>query len=162
MTDPPITYNLAEEILMSNIQNFMTQHHKSCDDLLVDAEGALASGDWSTFEVSWRRFDNETQHHFALEEDILFPAFEQQTGMTGGPTMVMRQEHNQVKALFEQMHQAIQDQAMERAMGIIESTMLLIQQHNMKEEQILYPMSDNHLTNGDVLVDQMKSVVKKG
>ncbi|GLO61381.1 hypothetical protein MACH09_18890 [Vibrio sp. MACH09] len=142
---------------MSNIQEFMTEHHKNCDDLLVDAEGALAKANWTDFEAAWNKFDAETQHHFALEEDILFPEFEKQTGMTGGPTMVMRQEHSQVRAMFDQMQQAIQTQDTDRAMGIIESVMLLIQQHNMKEEQILYPMSDNHLANGAEIVGQMKN-----
>ncbi|MGF1729703.1 hemerythrin domain-containing protein [Photobacterium kasasachensis] len=140
---------------MANINTYMTQHHRSCDHLLVEAEGPLAEGNWTAFSQAWSQFEAETLHHFDLEEDILFPAFEAQTGMTSGPTMVMRQEHAQVRSLFEQMQQAISEQATERAMGIVESTMLLIQQHNMKEEQILYPMSDAHLANGEEIVAQM-------
>ena len=142
---------------MSNIHGFMTQHHRSCDHLLVEAEEPLAAGNWDEFGRAWGQFETETLHHFDLEEEILFPAFEAQTGMTSGPTMVMRQEHAQVRSLFEQMQQAISDQASERAMGIVESVMLLIQQHNMKEEQILYPMSDAHLANGDELVARMEA-----
>lgn len=142
---------------MAIIHDFMTQHHRSCDDLLVEAEGPLAEGNWAEFSSAWSQFEAETLHHFDLEEEILFPAFEAQTGMTSGPTMIMRQEHAQVRALFNQMQQAISEQATDRAMGIVESTMLLIQQHNMKEEQILYPMSDAHLANGKELVDQMEA-----
>jgi hemerythrin-like domain-containing protein len=141
---------------MTIIQDFLTGHHKTCDELLVEAEGSLAQGDWQAFGEDWQEFAQETLDHFVLEEEILFPAFEEQTGMTGGPTMVMRQEHNQVRALFEQMKLAINEQNSERAMGTIESVMLLIQQHNMKEEQILYPMSDNHLHNSAELVASMK------
>ncbi len=141
---------------MSTIQEYMTQHHKNCDDLLVDAEGALANADWTAFGEAWNKFVQETLHHFTLEEEILFPEFERQTGMTSGPTMVMRHEHSQVRALFEQMQQISQEKLTERAMGIIESTMLLIQQHNMKEEQMLYPMTDNHLTNVKELVSKME------
>jgi hemerythrin-like domain-containing protein len=142
---------------MANINTYMTQHHRSCDHLLVEAEGPLAEGNWAEFSHAWGQFEAETLHHFDLEEEILFPEFEAQTGMTSGPTMVMRQEHAQVRSLFEQMQQAISEQATERAMGIVESTMLLIQQHNMKEEQILYPMSDAHLANGQEIVAQMEA-----
>ncbi|MCW8327463.1 hemerythrin domain-containing protein [Photobacterium sp. SDRW27] len=142
---------------MANINDYMTQHHRSCDHLLVEAEGPLAEGNWTEFRTAWGQFEAETLHHFDLEEEILFPEFEAQTGMTSGPTMVMRQEHAQVRSLFEQMQQAISEQATERAMGIVESTMLLIQQHNMKEEQILYPMSDAHLANGQDIVAQMEA-----
>jgi hemerythrin-like domain-containing protein len=144
---------------MSNIQSYMSEHHKECDNLLVDAEGLLASKDWSGFSDAWQRFKAETVSHFAVEEEILFPAFEDKTGMTGGPTMVMRSEHAQVKAMFEQMHSVIDAQDLDRAMGIIESVMLLIQQHNMKEEQILYPMTDAHLANGEEIVSQMSSQI---
>jgi hemerythrin-like domain-containing protein len=142
---------------MTSIQEFMTQHHKQCDDLLVDAEGAIAANDWTEFALGWSAFEKETLHHFELEEQVLFPEFEAQTGMVGGPTNVMRQEHSQIRAMFEQMQQAIAEQNQERAIGVIESTMLFIQQHNMKEEQILYPMSDNRLNNGEELVARMKS-----
>ncbi len=142
---------------MATIQDFMTQHHKTCDDLLVEAEAMLANKDWAAFATLWAEFEKETLHHFDLEEQILFPAFEQQTGMTAGPTMVMRQEHAQIKAMFEQMAAAIEQQDIERAMGSSESIMIFIQQHNMKEEQILYPMTDSHLSNSAEIVEKMKA-----
>ncbi|SEG62715.1 hemerythrin domain-containing protein [Vibrio hangzhouensis] len=142
---------------MPSIQEFMTQHHKVCDDLLVEAESALASKDWSAFAELWSKFETETLHHFAMEEQVLFPEFEAQTGMTAGPTMVMRQEHAQINAMFEQMKAAIEQQDQERAMGCSESIMIFIQQHNMKEEQILYPMTDNHLSNSAEIVEKMST-----
>jgi len=69
----------------------------------------------------------------------------------------MRSEHDQVKVMLEQMNMAIQDQDIDRAMGVIESVMLLIQQHNMKEEQILYPMTDSHLDNSADVIAKMDS-----
>lgn len=140
---------------MASILSYLSDHHKACDALLVEAEGLLAEKDWQGFSEAWLRFEHETLAHFNIEETILFPAFEAKTGMTNGPTMVMRSEHAQVKALFEQMQLAIHNQELERAIGIIESVMLLIQQHNMKEEQILYPMSDTHLENNEALVTKM-------
>lgn len=140
---------------MTSIQEFMTQHHKQCDDLLVEAEGMLTKKDWPAFAELWAKFEKETLHHFDLEEEILFPEFEAQTGMTGGPTMVMRQEHAQIKSMFSQMSAAIEQQDLERAMGSSEGIMIFIQQHNMKEEQILYPMTDNHLSNSAEIVAKM-------
>lgn len=144
---------------MSSIQSYMTNHHKECDNLLVEAEGLLADKDWTGFSQAWLTFSQETVSHFNMEEEILFPEFEAKTGMTGGPTMVMRSEHNQVKALFEQMQIAIEGQDLDRAMGIVESVMLLIQQHNMKEEQILYPMTDAHLNDTAGVVAKMDGLL---
>lgn len=144
---------------MSLIQQFMTEHHRACDETLVDAEAPLANNDWQTFSQVWHKFTGEMEQHFQAEEDVLFPQFEQATGMTAGPTMVMRDEHKQIRAMFAQMLDAVESKDKERAAGIIESLMLFIQQHNMKEEQILYPMSDVHLTAPEQVIDSMSKVI---
>ena len=141
---------------MSNIQEFMSQDHRNCDELLINAEAPLAAKDWPAFTTAWNAFTRELLHHFKMEEDVLFPSFEKATGITSGPTAVMRQEHEQMRGLLQQMLKATEEQNMERAAGIIESLMLLIQQHNMKEEQMLYPMSDMHIGDSVDIVGKMK------
>jgi hypothetical protein len=53
--------------------------------------------------MAWQAFDRTMRHHFAMEEEVLFPAFERTTGMVRGPTMVMRMEHTQMRALLDQI-----------------------------------------------------------
>lgn len=76
---------------------------------------------------------------------MLFPAFENATGMTQGPTQVMRMEHGQMRELTEQMNQALAAQDADAFAGAAETLLILMQQHNMKEENILYPMCDQAL-----------------
>ncbi len=135
----------------------MTQHHRTCDEILADAESPLAEGNWSEFSTLWQSFTKELLHHLAMEEETLFPAFEQATGMTQGPTQVMRAEHAQMRNYIEQMADVINEQQQERAMGLIESLMLLIQQHNMKEEQILYPMCDQRIPDSNATLQDMQN-----
>ena len=145
---------------MSLIQQFMTKHHRDCDAILVASEAPLANNNWPEFTKVWQTFTDEIEQHFQAEEEILFPQFEQATGMTSGPTMVMRDEHTQIRAMLAQMVEATENKDKERAAGIIESLILFIQQHNMKEEQILYPMTDAHLSDPAQVVDSMASVIK--
>lgn len=145
---------------MSDIQSFMTTHHRDCDEILADAEAPLAAGDWQGYKQQWQSFVDELLHHLAMEEEVLFPAFEEATGMTQGPTMVMRGEHDQMRAFVTQMNEAIASEDKERAMGLVESLVLLIQQHNMKEEQILYPMCDMRLPDNAGTLNQMQAVEK--
>jgi len=145
---------------MSEIQSYMTTHHRDCDEILADAEAPLASGDWAAYQEKWQSFVDELYHHLTMEEQVLFPAFEEATGMTQGPTMVMRGEHEQMRAFVNQMNEAIAGQDQERAMGLVESLVLLIQQHNMKEEQMLYPMCDMRLPDNAGTLNNMKAVEK--
>jgi hemerythrin-like domain-containing protein len=48
-------------------------------------------------------------HHFGVEESVLFPRFEQSTGMYRGPTQVMRGEHVQMRQLLAAAEAALAD-----------------------------------------------------
>ncbi len=143
-----------------NISQFMTQEHRTCDTEFAAAEQAAANGDWGTAEEDFMIFANDALRHFKREEEELFPVFEAQTGSSEGPTMVMRYEHEQVKGLIGKMAEAIESQDKDAYLSLCESMMILLQQHNMKEEQMLYAMCERILPP-DVQVstlEKMKAV----
>lgn len=121
------------------------QHHKHCDDLFVEAEAAVAARDWPQATSLLAAFHAELETHFRAEEEVLFPAFEAATGMAMGPTRMMRLEHTQMRELLDQMDTALKKQARDNFAGAAETLLILMQQHNMKEENILYPMCDRGL-----------------
>ena len=68
--------------------------------------------------------------------------------MAGGPTAVMRMEHKQIRGLLADMTQDIEAHNTEAYLGHSETLLILIQQHNAKEEQVLYPMAEQALGSG--------------
>lgn len=144
---------------MSNITSFMTNEHRDCDDAFVNFENMIAEKNWLELNKNWQAFSQKLIHHFEMEEKVLFPAFESATGMNNGPTMVMRSEHQQMKSLISEIESALVDQDEEQCQGIAETFMMMIQQHNMKEEQMLYPMTDQH-TDAAELITAMRSVAE--
>jgi iron-sulfur cluster repair protein YtfE (RIC family) len=141
---------------MTSISDFMTQDHRHCDDSYATAEEKVAAGQWDEAGQSWTTFRNALETHLHKEEGVLFPAFEAQTGNTQGPTAVMRMEHEQMRSLVSEMEEAIVAKDADSFLGLAETLMILTQQHNMKEEQILYPMSDQVLGDPDRLIKQMQ------
>ena len=142
------------------ISNYLTHEHRGCDTLFAEAEKLAASGDWDAAEKSFLEFANETLKHFKKEEEELFPAFEAKTGSTEGPTQVMRFEHEQVRGLIGKMADAVEKQDRDAYLSLAESMMILLQQHNMKEEQMLYAMCDRVLAPDEKsgLVEKMEKV----
>lgn len=120
----------------------MHEHHKHCDDLFAAAEEAAHGNRWPECASAFGRFQAELEAHFATEEQVLFPAFEAASGMTSGPSQVMRLEHAQMRDLIAQMAHALAAQDGVGFGGAAETLLILMQQHNMKEENILYPMCD--------------------
>jgi len=84
---------------MSGITSFMTADHKQCDDIFVEFENHISSENWSELASAWQSFTKILNHHLTLEESILFPEFESATGMSQGPSAVMRAEHKQIRSM---------------------------------------------------------------
>ncbi|MBW2243942.1 MAG: hemerythrin domain-containing protein [Deltaproteobacteria bacterium] len=143
---------------MTTLLEFMTAAHRRCDEALAAAEGEVCGKNWGAAAQKYQEFNAAMACHFAQEEDVLFPAFEEATGMTEGPTAVMRMEHEQMRSLLAQLASAAGEQDSSRFLGLSETLMILIQQHNMKEEQMLYPMCDQRLEEIDALIGRIEAV----
>ena len=142
---------------MSSIPEYMTTKHRECDAFFSEAEAAVADKNWSLALAKWQLFASELTEHLAQEEDTLFPQFEQATGMTAGPTQVMRMEHQQMRALVQSLDNALAAKDKDEYLGLSETLMVMMQQHNMKEEMMLYPMMAQHLSDGEQLIEGFKA-----
>ena len=131
---------------MDTISSYMTDDHHRCDELFAQAESATSGQDWEAIAADFHAFHDAMQRHFKMEEEVLFPAFEQRTGMSMGPTQVMRAEHGQMRELFDAMADAVKQRDRDEFLGQAETLLVMMQQHNMKEEQILYLMADRALS----------------
>lgn len=140
---------------MVTLVDYMSDDHGHCDDFFAEAENAVSSGDWAKAGSSFDTFRKTMARHFVLEEVILFPLFETRTGMTAGPTMVMRDEHGQMNGVLDAMSSAVASRDADTYLGYAETLLMLMRQHNIKEEQILYPMMD------DVFGDEKTALIER-
>lgn len=137
-----------------NIKEFMAHDHRACDQVFADAEKAASTEDWATATQTFNAFIDVMERHLGIEENDLFPAFEAATGMTMGPTEMMRMEHAQMRELFAEMREAVEQQSSDDYLGSSETLLILMQQHNMKEEQMLYNMMDQHLSDDNLNLEK--------
>jgi len=144
---------------METISEFMAADHRRCDDLFVAAERAASQPDWDTVRDEFNQFLRAMARHMAMEEQALFPSFEQANSSPMGPVAVMRHEHQQMRELFDEMDAAVAAKSTDDFLGSAETLLILMQQHNRKEESILYPMSDQMLAGQrDTLLKHMRSM----
>lgn len=130
----------------SGLAAFFEQDHRDCDARWADVEELLDTEDVDAARPAWHKFDAGVRRHIAMEEEIMFPAFEAAARMGGGgPTSVMRMEHKQMIGLLDQIEVAMKSDNAEQAMDLGDTLLMLIQQHNIKEEGMLYPMAEKML-----------------
>ena len=141
---------------MISLPEYMTSMHRECDELFIEVETAVAKSNWSLALTKWQSFVVELIKHFSQEEEVLFPMFEEATGMVAGPTQVMRMEHQQMRVLVQDLDNALAAKEKDEYLGLSETLMVMMQQHNMKEEMMLYPMMAQHLTDSEHLIEDFK------
>lgn len=131
------------------ISPFFTRDHTRLDTLF---QNFLKKKDqhFSEAKSHFKDFVHGLQRHIVWEEDVLFPVFEQKTGMTaGGPTAVMRSEHRKIKEILERLHEEVR-QGNAAVEAIAEHLMSALSIHNQKEEHVLYPSLDEMLNEQEV------------
>jgi len=148
---------------MESIQQYLTDEHRKCDNTYAHLEEAVMDDDENGAKQYCDEFSRELLEHLKREEDVLFPAFEAKSGSQMGPTQVMKMEHVQIRDMLGKIVELVGSgpakDVKKKLIGLFETLMILMQQHNMKEEQILYPMADRALAAEleDVIVS-MKQV----
>ncbi|TKB75397.1 MAG: hemerythrin domain-containing protein [Nitrospira sp.] len=125
----------------NTITEFYEQDHDRLDELFKTFQ-QLKRSDFPKAKEAFKEFKVGLQRHIVWEEDVLFPLWEKETGITeGGATSVMRTEHRQIGQHLEAIHQKVVDQNPDSDQD--EQALLnLLGSHNMKEERVLYPGID--------------------
>ena len=129
------------------ITAFYEADHDRLDELFKTFQ-TLKRSDFAKAKEAFKEFKVGLQRHIVWEEELLFPMWEEKTGMIeDGPTPMMRHEHSQIKQLLDAIHQKVEgltpdtDQDEQALVNLLSS-------HNRKEERALYPAIDN-VTSAD-------------
>lgn len=130
---------------MNSMSSVLAQDHRLCDEIFAEAERAAGAGDYAAAQAAFARFHSAMERHMGFEEQVLFPAFDEATGSDAGPTVVMRHEHEALRELLGRMGDAIGQGQGAEYLGLGETLLVLLQQHNVKEENVLYPMMEQVL-----------------
>jgi len=138
---------------MEKISGTFSSDHVRCDELFFRSEEHVQRHEWWQAKETLTKFIEEMNGHFLKEENILFPALEQRTPNAQGPTQVMRLEHEDMRQLMKDMQADIETQDADHFLGSSETLLIMMRQHNTKEENILYPMADSVLAGeqGEIL-----------
>ena len=145
------------------VSEYLAWDHDRLDGLLAQTRDTVARGAADEARRLFGEFRTGLLRHIRMEEEVLFPAFEQVTGMSGaGPTVVMRMEHREIQGILDSMRTYMESSPLteDRFQALESSLTAVLAEHNAKEEHIVYPMTDHHHTPDakDGLVRKMQLV----
>lgn len=141
------------------ITTFYEEDHDRLDELFKVFQTSKRS-DFAKAKEAFKEFKVGLQRHIVWEEELLFPMWEEKTGMIeDGPTPVMRFEHSQIKQLLDAIHQKVEGQNLNTDQEE-QALFNLLSSHNRKEERALYPAIDNVINTDEreKVFSDMKSI----
>lgn len=142
---------------MTDISNYMSTKHHECEDHFSMVESSVEADDWANAQAYWQQYVEELELHIEVEESILFPEFEKSSGMTNGPTKILRLEHGQISEIMTNIKSVILTKNKELFSELSQTLRKLMQQHYMREEQILYPMGAHDAPDTEQIMAQVRS-----
>ncbi len=131
------------------IFDYLAWDHDRLDRLMEQCTKLAEESRFEQARAHMGEFKEGLFRHIEIEEQILFPAFEEKTGMRDvGPTAVMRMEHKDIKDAVNDIVKACEEKRLNEFERGKATLLGVLVEHNMKEEQILYPGTDRMLDNG--------------
>ena len=145
----------------ATILDFLGRDHRACNHLFESVKADVTKKSWAGARRQFGRFLEAMLCHLAREEKVLFPAFEAHTANSMGPTRVMRMEHDRMRRLMHDMALTVTDADHCRYLCLSETLNMLMRQHNLKEEDLLFPMFDQMLgEERDDLIGAMEAIAR--
>ena len=142
---------VGEEKNKGLVENTITKYfeadHDRLDSLLKEFQ-ITKNLDYKKAKEYFKEFRFGLQRHIIWEEDILFPLFEKKTGMTAGPTHVMKSEHEQIGEYLESIHKKVQKED-PNSNEDEQKLLFILSNHNIKEEDVLYPAIDKLISDDE-------------
>lgn len=140
-----------------SVTEYLEGDHKRLDAIVPEVQRLLSARSFPEASERFAEFTCGLGRHIDVEEQVLFPTFEQMTGMAGGgPTFVMRGEHVEIRRLMSEMTSALAAADATKADESLRGLTETLAAHNMKEERMLYPMIDQAAGNDRARDDLVK------
>ena len=131
---------------MNSADNWLVHEHSLYEELLSQCMNAVDMEEWGAVNLAFNELVTHLKRHMALEEEVLYPAYEATAHAPQGPTTTLREEHDHIVRLIQDMARIIKTR---NSVHLLESLVHLenrMIKHHEKEEDIFLPMA-SHILN---------------
>jgi iron-sulfur cluster repair protein YtfE (RIC family) len=129
------------ERLFGTVSEYLTWDHRRLETIFAEVVQMVDDGEIERADHTYAPFHEGMLRHIRIEEEILWPLFEQRSGIGKGmgPTTVMNHEHASMKEAMQLMRDALdrgKGAEFHDARDMLEQ---ILEPHSAKEERVLYP-----------------------
>lgn len=130
---------------MSRTENWLVHEHSLYEDLLSRCTEAIEIEDWKSADMLFGRMVSHLKRHMAMEEKVLYPAYEAAAHAPQGPTGALREEHDHIVRLITDMARVIKTRDSDYVLECMTHLEKQMIKHHEKEEDLFLPMASHIL-----------------
>jgi len=126
---------------MSGPYDWLTHDHSEYEVLLFRCQESVSQEDWDTAFAAFESLVAHLKAHMAMEEEILYPAYEAIEEFPQGPTESLRHEHDEIVRHMRDLKRVLKTRNSEHVFESLLPLEKLMIKHHEKEEDIFLPMA---------------------
>ncbi len=130
---------------MSDDANWLHHDHVDYEALLLDCQTAAEQEDWRAVKRLFQELIARVRVHMAMEEEILYPAYEEAMDTPQGPTQALREEHDEIYRLLRDLSRVLVANDSDIFLESLLPLEKVMTKHHEKEEEIFLPMAGHAL-----------------
>ncbi len=141
---------------MSSNENWLIHEHSLYENLLSECAEVIEIEDWGTADLLFIKMVSHLKRYMAVEEEVLYPAYEAATHAPQGPTGALRDEHDHIVRLVMDMVRVIKTRDSDYVLECLAHLEKQMIKHHEKEEDLFLPMASHILdANRDEISRQL-------
>ncbi|MGB5539200.1 MAG: hemerythrin domain-containing protein [Gammaproteobacteria bacterium] len=141
---------------MNRTDNWLVHEHSLYENLLSECRDAVETEDWGMVDRIIHELVTHLKRHMAMEEEVLYPAYESAPQAPQGPTMALRDEHTSIIRLIQDTARVIRSRDSDHVLECLARLDYQMIKHHEKEEDIFLPMASHILDdNRDELLRKL-------
>ena len=140
---------------MSSESDWLHHDHRVFEASLAECEAAAEQEDWKAVRRLFDSLVARLKSHMRMEEEVLYPAYENLADVSHGPTLALRKEHDEIVRLVRDVSHVLGTNNSERFLEALAPLDRVMMTHHDKEEEIFLPMA------GHALLEKREEILQK-
>ena len=137
---------------------WLVHDHSQYEELLIECCDAVQLEDWTTAEPLFRELISRLKTHMAMEEEVLYPAYESMSNFPQRPVQSLREEHDNIVRLARDVMRVLKTHDSDHVLDSLLSLEAAMIKHHEREEDVFLPMAGHLLmAQRDELTHQLKT-----
>lgn len=147
---------------MDKTNNWLVHDHHKYDEMLTECEMAAEMADWKDAVRLFNEFTSELKIHMQLEDEVLYPIFEQKKTNPESEITELHEEHDNLVRLLRDLVSVIKSKNIDHFLESLVPLHEAMNEHNEHEEAVFRRLgSDSLLTRRDEIMEQLSAIQEK-